>query len=478
MRIYKTVLVFFIILAIARCVSAQWMGSDGPPVEPAQERVAYLGSDRTASDVPGGPSAVVTVMGEGYPTPPVYAVGPEQIAALKLNKKQEVVLKAEFPGFIPWNLADYGDRIKYYPFSKRQLPYVLSWDFDGKNNPAIAVTGHDAENNYIVILKPEEGGYKIIKWRTYSEYPKNIPVLRLIKKGSVIRLNQNCDPPDIKEIWHQGFADMEVEVSTRHSPVEWLQADITNSIIYYHEGLFPLDSVHINGFRSDSPAAFKERYLKDILPTVDMANALARYNKNFKIWDNHDYPPAALSVYHYSAVSLPYAIKYDLNGDGIEDMVVAGHDNDSNMVLELLSGTSGYYIRSVENEPCYSSARERKEALELRPSHILSLYKNGTEFTSLSSEALKGFWRYNGDLLIGLRTLNTCLEPQKPPKTDLEERLCGSVGYKEYGKWRVLPGTEKEEMLIYGEKDESEGYGCLGSDSCRLELLPPGSVVK
>lgn len=476
MQLNKSVLAFTIILALAYSVSAQWVGSDEPPVEPAQKQVANLGSDRTKPAVPGGPSAVVTAEGEGLGIPPVYAVKQEQIAALKLNKEQEAALKADFPAFVPWTLADYGSRVKYYPYSKRQLPWVISWDYNDKNDPALVITGHDMHNNYIVVLRHEKGGYKVIKWKQMEvEYPAELPVLRLVEKGSITRVHQNCDPIVSKKIRHAGFADMKISVSTDYPQEEWFQSDSANSIISYQESLFPVQRGQITGLKPAAPAAFTDKYLKDISLTANMEKALVKYNKNFKAWENRDYPASQVSGYRYSGASLPYAIKHDLNGDGIDDMILAGHDSDSNMVLELLSGASGYFVSSITSEPCYSSARERKKELDLRPSHVLSLYRNGADFAGLSTDAAKDFWNYNGDVLVGLRTINTCREPEKIKTTGVEEQLCGSAGYTTYGKWQQRLGTEKENIQVYGEKVDSDGYGCLGSDSCRLEVLLPGS---
>lgn len=486
MRIYKIGITFLALFSATLSASAQWVGSDEQPVEPAQKEVSNLGLDRTTPSVPGGPSAVVTVTGEGYGTPPVYVAKPEQIAALKLNKKQEALLKAEFPAFTPWTLTDYGNSVKYYPFSKRQLPFAIKWDFNEAGTPATVITGHDKDRNYVVIFKPVKGGYKLIKRNAgfinstiYT--PKTLPVLRLLRKGSVIRVTRNCNPPFTKEIWHTGFADMSVAVSTKDRPVEWFQSDITDRMTYYHEGLFPMKRTHVMGLKPVSPAVFNEKYIKDISLTAEIQKALANYNKDFKIWENRDYPTSSVSGYKYSGVSLPYAIKYDLNSDGIDDMVVAGHDNDSNMVLELLSGTSGYSVRSVGvNEPCYSSARERKEVIELKPSHVLSLYRKGTDFTGLRQEAVNNFWRHNSETLIGIRMLNTCLKPDKP-RTGREEGTNGDNGVTNcpgYGGWLPRPSTEKDEIFVYAEKEDSEGDGCNGSDDCRLEALPPGTELK
>jgi len=206
-----------------------------------------------------------------------------------------------------------------------------------------------------------------------------------------------------------------------------------------------------------------------------MAKAIVKYNKDFKMWDAGDYPQESTFTYRYSGDSMPYAVKYDLNGDGFDDMVLAGHDNDSNMILELLSGTSGYYVRRIgESEPCYKRAREQDETLKLKPSHVLSLYKKGVDFAGLNSAAVNRFWRYNGDILIAVRPLNTCMIPLDPPETD-------SSGYcsifQRYGGWQPQGVTAKEVLFIYGERDYSVGDDCNGGD-CSLDITPSGSELR
>lgn len=484
MKVNKTILMLFLIGAAAQAASAQWVGADGPPVEPSHKNVAFLGEDTNTTTVPSVPSTHVEVYGEGWDTPPVYAATQERIAALKLNEKQEAVLKAEFPDFVPWTLADYGNSVKYYPFSKRQQPYAISWDYDGRGNFATVITGHIADkriygNNYIVVLRPYKDSYKVVKWNTETGLT-GIPALRLVKNGAIARVDQNCDAPLAKELWHTGFADMDITISTKSPPNEWLQSDVTNAVVYYHEGVFGVGNAQIVGLKPSSPVVFHEKFLKDVAPSADMINALREYDKDFTIWDDADYPREAVSSYRYSGNSMPYAIKHDLSGDGVDDMVVAGHNNDSNVLLELISGTSGYHVRSIgESEPCYGWARKRGETLTLRPSHVLSLHKKGMDFISLSSEAVKDFWHYNDSVLVGMRALYTCKEPAKL-RTTAEAEMDWDKGFfncSQYGGWQ-LRSDVRTDMYVYGEKEDSEGYGCLGSDSCKLEVLPPGSGLR
>jgi hypothetical protein len=437
----EIVLSFVFILTIVPATMAQWVGGDGPPVEPAHKNVAFLGSDKTPPSATGH-VGVVEVYGEGNPTPPVYVVTPEKIAALKLNKGQEAVLNAEFPDFVPWTLADYGDKIKYYPFSKRQLPYGISWDYDGKNHPATVIVGHDKlsdySQNYIVFLRPEKNGYKLIKWKSgfvdkYNHSGQTAIVLRLIKPGSIVDVGQECGPSIVEKLWHTGFADIDLSISTEATIEQQFKS--ANRIVYYREGLSLVDNANISGIQPGSSFAFNKKVLKDITPNADMQRAIEKYKNGFKIWNNSDYSPISVSSYQYSGNSMPYAIQYDLNGDGIDDMVVAGHDSDSNMVLELLSGTSGYSVREIAGteESCYSHARERKETLGFRPSHILALYKKGAGFAHLEPKATDGFWHYNGDVLIGMREFNTCVKHLESPFRDMNDPC---VETEKYDKWR------------------------------------------
>jgi hypothetical protein len=481
MRINKIILTLFIAGATAQTTAAQWLGADMPPKEPSHKNTVFLGEDTSTTTTAGGPSAHVEVYGEGWDTPPVYITTQEQISALKLNKKQEALLKAEFPDFVPWTLSDYGISTKHYPFSKLQFPYAVSWDYDGKGTPATVITGHDTNANYVVILRPEKDGYKISKMESgfitdYNHTTKILTALRLIKRTSVVHVEQSCGPSFSEEIWHAGFADMDVAVSTNHSPIEHFDTGIANRIVYYREGLFPVDRSSISAFKPSAPVAFNAKLNKDIMPTADILKAVMEYDKDFKIWNTSDYPKESVPAYRYSEYSMPYALKYDLNGDGTDDMVIAGHNNDSNMVLELLSGAGGYHVRGIAgSESCYRLAREHNEQLKPRPSHILSFYKKGTDFGDFKPKVLSRFWHYNSEILVGMQPLNTCMKQLNPPQEDV---IGQCEIFEKYDGWQLRPGTAKEALFIYGERDYSIGDDCNGGDGCNLSLMPPGAALR
>lgn len=480
MGINRIILAVFIAGATAQITAAQWVGADRPPEEPAHKNAVFLGEDINSATTASSPSAHVAVYGEGWDTPPVYIATQEQISALKLNEKQEARLKAEFPDFVPWTLADYGISTKHYPFSKLQLPYAVSWDYDGRGKPATVITGHDTDVNYIVILRPEKDDYKISKIESgfitdYNHTTKILTVLRLIRGKSVARIEQSCAPSFSEELWHTSFADMNVAVSTNHSPVKHFDSGIATRIVYYREGLFPVDASHLSAFKSGAPVA-DAKLTKDIVPTTDMLKAILKYDKNFKIWNASDYPKESVPSYRYSQNSMPYALKYDLNGDGTADMVIAGHNNDSNMVLEVLSSDGGYHVRAIDgSESCYRLAREHNKQLKPRPSHVLSLYTKGIDFGGFKPAALNRFWRHNGEMLVGMRPLNTCMKQLNPPQED-------AVGqchiFEKYSGWQTRPSATKEALFVYGERDYSVGDDCNGGDGCSLSLMPPGSALR
>lgn len=466
MKHFKVVL-FLVVLttSVSQYSSAQWIGSDEPPLKFAKEQVSYLGSDVAKSTTPGGPSAVVRVYGEGYPTPPAYAAKPEHISALKLNPGQEYALKKDFPDFVPWTFADYGTSVKYFPFSKRQMPYAISWNFNGKDIPINVIAGHDETQNYLIIFKPDGKGYKTIKREAGFVHTTGIPhtilpMLRMIKRGTALRVLDE-DNPVSYVLLHDAFAYFNVWISTGIPPERHPQLSGENLIYYFHEGLFPVGRADIKGLRTNGGKSAKSKPGGDIIPSPEIAKALAKFNKDFKIWINRDY-----SLNHISD-SPQYAIKHDLNGDGIEDMVVAGHDNNANLVLEVLSGTDGYHVNPVGGStPCYTKARERNAKLPFKPSHSLFLYKKGTDYAGLAPKATKNLWNYLDTSVVGVRMLNTCIKRRTGPVADFEPDF-------EYGNWAPWTDKNKETLYIYGEADDAI-YCPGGIDSCGFELLPAG----
>lgn len=120
--------------------------------------------------------------------------------------------------------------------------------------------------------------------------------------------------------------------------------------------------------------------VKDItLPDV-IVKALAAYDPEFYIWTLVAYPPEKLTQYPYSAKSMPYAVFGDYNGDGREDMVLAGHNKDANIIVALLSTGTGYHVVEVQETPGYSMAREQGKALPYTADGILLFQRKGSPY--------------------------------------------------------------------------------------------------
>ena len=80
-----------------------------------------------------------------------------------------------------------------------------------------------------------------------------------------------------------------------------------------------------------------------------------------------------IKYYPYAANSLPYAVKGDFNGDGIPDMVLAGHDNDANITVVLMSSGTTYYPITIGHSNIYETARKYGVTLKIQPTELLIL---------------------------------------------------------------------------------------------------------
>lgn len=82
----------------------------------------------------------------------------------------------------------------------------------------------------------------------------------------------------------------------------------------------------------------------DLPPGVE--DALDRYNRDFEMWSADDYR-GRLAEYDFSPRQTPWAVVGDFNGDGIEDVAIAGRDDRDALVVLILSTGRGRY-RAVE----------------------------------------------------------------------------------------------------------------------------------
>lgn len=92
----------------------------------------------------------------------------------------------------------------------------------------------------------------------------------------------------------------------------------------------------------------------------------------FRLWRNADYPESALAGYPYSAGSFPYVVRADFNGDGAEDVVLAGHNGKADVVFALVSDGTSYHLVDV---------RSRVGGADTGPRETLVFQKKGCRYS-------------------------------------------------------------------------------------------------
>lgn len=130
-----------------------------------------------------------------------------------------------------------------------------------------------------------------------------------------------------------------------------------------------------------SASQWKAEYDRNLSLTAAMQKALNEYAPGFVAWKQGDYPPKRIAYYPYSAVSLPYAVKGDFNGDGIDDMALSGHDNDANITVALISSGTVYHAEPILVGKYYADARKYGKTVPYTPTVVLIRKEKGQVFT-------------------------------------------------------------------------------------------------
>jgi len=75
--------------------------------------------------------------------------------------------------------------------------------------------------------------------------------------------------------------------------------------------------------------------------------AIRGYNPDFQIRRQADYLPSLLKQYPFSNRQLPFAVIGDFNGDGRNDVVLQGHDKTNELLIAVLSSSSGPSVMEI-----------------------------------------------------------------------------------------------------------------------------------
>lgn len=89
--------------------------------------------------------------------------------------------------------------------------------------------------------------------------------------------------------------------------------------------------------------------------SLEMKEALKKYNLDFTIWNSEDYLPSLIQFYEfksfrrkdYFAYQTPSAVIGDFNGDFTPDVVMKGHDKKSSLMVAIISNQKGYRVIEV-----------------------------------------------------------------------------------------------------------------------------------
>lgn len=141
------------------------------------------------------------------------------------------------------------------------------------------------------------------------------------------------------------------------------------------------------------------------LPAV-LVEALTAYDLEFHTWTLAAYPPEKLINYPYSAKSMPYAVSGDYNGDGMEDMILAGHNKNANIIVALISTATGYRVVEVQKASYYSKSREQGKEIPYMADGILLFQRKGSRYVMGDMETGNVILKTDGFAMQHIRWFN------------------------------------------------------------------------
>lgn len=443
----KTTCAVLILISSVVCSWAEPIGESSIPTGPSH---SVSGSSLTTTVSSGLTGPISLAEDEGWPQPTVYQLNPEYVEAMHLTKEQERALSAYMPGFKQWTLTDYPAAIKYYSYAKNSLPYIVKGDFDGNGKADLVVACHVGDENILLAIMDASTGYSVLPILTYTKKP-NLDVVYILEKGTIFSLDNDYDEGKEEALSQDAIQLAQIGSNA----VSFGGRSVAHTLLRYKE---ELEEVHPIIISSRTPSTYKSEYSKMLALPPAMEKFLYAYDKDFKIWTLQDYPAYFTTTYPNSAKSLPYVVKGDFNGDGIDDTVVAGHNKDGNRIVTLLSDATGYSVRGGGDD-CYLETRKLGKQISYMPSYMLGIQDAG----------LKVNFEKRSDLTLTLCTDSYSFQAIASCSTISNEAIKnGGIGVV-YGDWHKVEEAPRFSGFV---------KSFYRSDGLPLRLIRPPSAQK
>lgn len=150
-----------------------------------------------------------------------------------------------------------------------------------------------------------------------------------------------------------------------------------------------------------TPGNVKDKTLPDFI-----TKALATYDPEFHTWTLAAYPSEKLALYPYSEKSLPYAVFGDYNGDGMEDVVLAGHNKHANIIVALMATATGYYAIEVQKKAYYVRTVEQRKNVPYTADGILLFQRKGGQYVAGDTQIQRVVLKTDGFAVQHMRWFN------------------------------------------------------------------------
>ena len=367
-------LLFVLVSLVPFCACFVGQGNTGSQ-QHAQTGMSITKSSATAEDLV-------------YSTPKTKQ---EHIKAMQLSAPMSQALRRYAVAFNLWSLVDYPpEQIRNYPYSKKSIPYAVKGDFNGDGTEDAVVAGHDQESNLILAILSNKADYHILTVKEDKYYTaarkqgKEIPYTpteALVLRKAGTRLSEGDINASITVLKTEAFSVKGIRRFDRDRHT--FRQGCTGIDTYEYAGKFSARYLELTAKSTSSVSElrFKPEQLKESSLPGRISDVLHAYNKDFVLWKIEDYSGDKITAYPYSEKSLPYRVEGDFNNDGQEDLVLAGHDKDSNITVALMSSATSYSPLVISEFPCYKLARKHHKKLEYVPTDSIELQnRTGDEF--------------------------------------------------------------------------------------------------